>query len=216
MEQDRHNGITPANFSRVSRKDVSQVKIFRSVAVASALAVAASLAGCQQSEAPAGNATETADSGNPDAKPGISGSDGRMILPVVADRPGAVYFSIRNEGPQPATLVGVHVAGAGKVQMHKTEGGKMSSVDSLEIAPGGVLDFAPGGYHVMAFDIDDTLKTGESTELTLTFADGDKLSMPLQIETMGGGMQSGMTGGMDHSGMEGGSMQDGDMAGMHH
>ncbi|WP_054944837.1 MULTISPECIES: copper chaperone PCu(A)C [Novosphingobium] len=187
---------------------MSEVKIFRSVAVASVLAIAASLAACQQSEAPADNATEAADSGNPDAKPGISGSDGRMILPVVAGRPGAVYFTIRNDGPQSATLVGVHVAGAGEVQMHKTEGGRMTSVDSLEIAPGGILEFAPGGYHVMAFDIDDTLKSGENAELTLTFSDGDKLSMPLTVETMGGGM--------DHAGMEGGSMDDGSMAEMHH
>jgi copper(I)-binding protein len=77
--------------------------------------------------------------------------------------------------------------------MHKTEGGKMSAVDEVEIAPGQSVEFAPGGFHVMAFEITDLINAGETTEMTLSFSDGDKLSMPLVVETMGDAM-----GGMHH------------------
>lgn len=165
---------------------MSQVKSFRSLALAPAMIVAISaLAACQQADAPASQETEAAQT-SPDAKPGISGSNGRLVLSVVEGRPAAVYFTVRNDGPSPATLAGVHVAGIGEAQMHKTKGGSMSAVDKLEIAPGKSLEFAPGGLHVMGFDPDKTLKAGDSTELTLTFADGDKLSMPLRVKTMGG------------------------------
>ena len=67
----------------------------------------------------------------------------------------------------------------------------MSPVDAVTIDPGATIEFAPGGYHVMAFELADELRSGSSTELTLTFSDGDKLSMPLHIETMGDAMNGG-------------------------
>lgn len=162
------------------------MKITASLAPLFVAAMAVSLAACQQTNAPEPGETETTQTA-PDAKPGISGSAGRLVLPVVAGRPAAAYFIVRNDGPGTATLVGVHVAGAGETQMHKTEGGSMTAVEKLEIAPATSLEFGPGGFHVMTFDPDTSLKPGGDTELTLTFSDGDKLSMPLQIETMGGG-----------------------------
>ncbi|SFF94168.1 hypothetical protein SAMN05518801_10420 [Novosphingobium sp. CF614] len=183
------------------------MKLPRKLAFLCGAASLAALAACQQPAAPVPQETG-ADAAAPDAKPGISASDGRLVLPVVAGRPAAVYFSVRNDGPGTATLVGIHVAGAGKAEMHKTEGGTMSPVDSVELAPGAVLEFAPGGYHIMAFDLADTLKAGAATELTLTFSDGDKLSMPLRIEKMGNAMT-------DHD-MADHDMAGHDMAGMNH
>jgi periplasmic copper chaperone A len=37
----------------------------------------------------------------------------------------------------------------------------------------------------MAFEVDAQLKAGDTTELTVTFLDGDKISAPLKIEAMG-------------------------------
>ena len=55
----------------------------------------------------------------------------------------------------------------------------------------------------MAFELDAKLVAGGTTEMTLTFADGDKLSAPLKIEsrTGGGDMAKGMEG-MDHEEMD--------------
>ena len=55
------------------------------------------------------------------------------------------------------------------------------------------MKFEPGKLHVMVFNPGATLKAGGTTEMTITFADGDKSSAPLKIEAAGGGM-----GGMAH------------------
>lgn len=175
------------------------------------------LAGC--SKTPEAQPSETAtaadeavtEAAGPDARPGISADKGRLVLAVIAGRPAAAYFTVHNNGTDAAELVGVHIADVGKAEMHKTEGGKMTSVESLSVAPGGTLEFGPGSLHVMAFEPSDALKGKTSTELTLTFSDGDKVSIPLAIETMGAGMTDDMSG-MDHSGHEG----MGDMEGMRH
>lgn len=213
MEQDRADGITPANFPKGQNKDIPPVISRRMLAAASGVALLAALSGCNEPKGgPTDSATETAieatgtEVAGPDAKPGIAASEGRMVLPVVAGRPAAVYFTVRNDGPSPVTLAGIHVAGAGKAQMHKTDGGSMTAIDTLDIAPGATIEFAPGGMHVMAFDISSTLKAGKDTELTLTFADGDKLSMPLRLSTMGGDMDHDMAG-HDMSGHDMGAMQ---------
>ncbi|MEJ2458232.1 MAG: copper chaperone PCu(A)C [Novosphingobium sp.] len=173
-------------------KGIQPVKPFNTFVFLYAAAALALLGGCQQATAPAPEESAAGTNG-PNARPGIVVSDGRLVLPIVAGRPAAVYFSIRNDGTDAATLAGVHVAEADKAEMHKTEGRTMSAVNSVALAPGETVAFAPGGYHVMAFGLPGTLKPGETVELTLTFSDGDKVPVPLRIETIGGDME-----GMHH------------------
>ena len=165
------------------------LKTPRSLGLATMLAGAAALAGCQQSAAPdaqdSAAATDTAAVAGPDAKPGITASEARLVLPVVPGRPGVAYFKVRNGNAAAVTLAGVHLEGVGKAEMHRTEGGKMTPVATLPIAAGETATFAPGGLHVMVFDVAKTLEAGGETELTLTFADGDKISLPVTIEAMG-------------------------------
>jgi hypothetical protein len=164
-----------------------------------ALAASAGLAACKPSQAPAPQDSTTATGGaeatGPDAKPGVSVGAARLVLPVVPGRPGVVYFRVGNVTKAKVTLAGVHVEGVGKAEMHRTSGGAMTPVDHVDIAPGASIAFAPGGLHAMAFDIADTLKPGSQTELTLTFADGDKVSLPAKVEAMGA---NGSMPGMSH------------------
>ena len=94
-------------------------------------------------------------------------------------------------GDKPASLAAVHIEGAAKAEMHQTTGGQMAPVDKIDVAPGSEAKFAPGGLHVMAFELADTLVAGGKAEMTLTFADGDKLSVPLTVEPAGGAMDHG-------------------------
>lgn len=171
------------------------------------------LAACQKSPEPEAmqSASASQESVGPDAKPGTSAQAGRLVLPVVPGRPAAVYFSFTNNGDKPVELAGVHIDGADSAEMHKTEGGKMSALERLGVGPGETIVFAPGGYHVMAFDLDGSLKNGGTTEMTLTFDDGDKISMPLAIETMGAGMGGQSPMEMDHGTMGQGAMGQGSM-----
>jgi copper(I)-binding protein len=166
------------------------VKLLPPFALLACAALIASLGACGK-EPDSPTASNDATLSGPDAKPGLVASDGKLVLPVIAGRPAAVYFTVRNNGGEPVTLAGVHVDVAAKAQMHQTNGSSMGMVESLPIDPGASVIFGPGGLHVMAFDVSNKVKAGGSAELTMTFSDGDKLSMPLEVEKMGGGDMSG-------------------------
>ena len=167
-----------------------------------------SLAGCQRKAAdeaaPAGPeaaaseaaASEAAAARGPEAKPGLSVAEGVLVLPAVKGNPGAAYFALTNGSDKAVTLAAVSVGGVGRTEMHETRGETMSPVDSVAVAPGKTVKFERGGSHVMLFDIAGKIAAGGTAEMTLTFADGDKLSTPLKVEAAGGGMA-----GMDHGDM---------------
>lgn len=164
---------------------------------AALLATVAGLSACKRSDAPAAQesaaSSESADALGPDAKPGVTAGAARLVLPVVPGRPGVAYFRVANNTRVKITLASVFVKGVGKAEMHRTSGGQMRPVDHVDIAPGASIAFAPGGLHVMAFDILPGLAAGAQTELTLTFADGDKISLPAKVEAMGAGGGMGMS-----------------------
>ena len=84
------------------------------------------------------------------------------------------------------------------------------------LAPGETVQFARGGKHVMVFGLSPSLAAGGGAEMTLTFADGDKLSVPLKIAAIGGGGQpasqprTSIGGGGTMSGMDMGHGDPGD------
>ncbi|MES2493637.1 MAG: copper chaperone PCu(A)C [Pseudomonadota bacterium] len=152
------------------------------------------LPACQQSPQPDQTGANTADTQSaaaPDAKPGLSAKDGRFALPAVKGNPGAGYFTLANGSDKAVVIAAVDVAGAGMAMLHqtKTTGGtaSMEMMENAQVLPGATLDFAPGGNHVMVDGVPADWKPGASVEMTLTFADGDKLTVPLTVVTPGGG-----------------------------
>lgn len=156
------------------------------LATASILCLTALLGACGKPSAPERQGQAEAVATAPDAKPGLSITGARLVLPVVSGNPGAVYFAVTNASDRPAQLVAAHFDGAGSAEIHDTSAGKMSLVEGVPLAPGETVKFAPGARHVMVFDIQDTVKVGTTIEMTLTFADGDKVSAPLKVETVAG------------------------------
>jgi copper(I)-binding protein len=122
---------------------------------------------------------------DPDAKPGLSASDARLVLPAVSGNPGAAYFSVTNASDKETSLANVAIDGAGKTELHETKAGSMAPLNWVQLAPGQTVTFAPGGKHVMAFGLDPKLKAGGTAEMTLVFSDGDKLSLPIKVEAAG-------------------------------
>lgn len=158
-----------------------------------AAAMVLGVAGCGDSgkrEQPGGSATQSI---GPDAKPGVTLSDGVLVMPAVKGNPGAAYFVLANGGDAAVSVAAVTIDGAGRTEMHETRGGSMTPLQDLALQPGETVRFERGGKHVMAFEIADTVKPGGTAELTLTFTGGDKISSPLKVETVGGAMT-----GMDH------------------
>lgn len=173
------------------------------VAALSALVMPLALGACG-SQAPDEDATEEVDVPvAADAPEGVALTQAQVRLPAASGRPGVAYFVISSE--EPRKIVNVSVMGAGRSEIHETNmaNGTMTMAQAEEVLlqPGEQLAFQPGGYHVMLFDIDATLVAGGTTDLTITFENGDKASI-----------EAGVTG---PGGMSGNTM-DGDMAGMDH
>ncbi|MFV0645285.1 MAG: copper chaperone PCu(A)C [Sphingomonadaceae bacterium] len=125
----------------------------------------------------------------PDGVPGLAVTDARMILAPVAGNPAAVYFDLTYSGDKNIALRAADVAGAKSAPMHDYAewDGKMQMMDMLPVVlkNGDTLSFAPGGKHIMAMDVSPDLKPGDTTEVTLTFAGGDKFSFPAEIRAAG-------------------------------
>ncbi|HIP22242.1 MAG TPA: copper chaperone PCu(A)C, partial [Rhodobacteraceae bacterium] len=58
---------------------------------------------------------------------------------------------------------------------------KMLPAGELEIAAGGTLTFAPGGYHVMCMKPAADIKSRDSVPVTLKFRNGETLEAMFSV-----------------------------------
>ena len=111
------------------------------------------------------------------------------------------YLTIENKGAAPDRLIGGSGDIAGKIEVHEMSMNNgvmtMRPLDKgLAIEPGKTVKLAPGGYHLMMFDLKGPLKQGEKVPVTLQFEKAGKVNLSLDVQ--GVGAQA--PGGMDHSG----------------
>lgn len=159
------------------------MKSLRMIALAALAAL--SLSACRKApEAMDGPTPEATEEASPEARPGLSVTDGVLVLPAVRGNPGAAYFTLNNTGAETA-LAGIYIAGTGKAEMHESTGGTMQPLAEVPVPSKATVTFERGGKHVMVFDLADSLQPGTTTELTLTFSGGDKLSAPLKVQSAG-------------------------------
>lgn len=150
------------------------------------------VAACQQQG-------KTPENASPEAKPGLSVSGGELVLPAVMGNPGAAYFTVSNNGANPATLAAVSIEGVGSTMMHETTPSGMGMLESITVPAGGSVSFVRGGKHVMAMGLPGKALPGEQLEMTLIFADGDKVSTPLKVvKASDAGMGSSSGNGAAH------------------
>jgi Uncharacterized protein conserved in bacteria len=117
---------------------------------------------------------------------------------------GGGYLTIENKGPAPDRLIGGSADVAGRVELHEmaTSNGVMTMrpLDKgLAIEPGKTVKLAPGGSHLMLFDLKSPLKQGEQVPVTLEFETAGKVKLSLDVQGVGaqapGGANTG--GNMD-------------------
>lgn len=138
---------------------------------------------------------QAAASAAPDAKPGIAIKDARVVLPGVAGNPGVAYFSLDNQTNADVAIAAVAIEGVGRSEMHSA---KMGVLQGGKASAKTHLDFVPGGAHIMLFDVSSALKAGDETELTVIFADGDKISVKAKVQAAGDAAMGAMGEGHDH------------------
>jgi copper(I)-binding protein len=98
----------------------------------------------------------------------------RATLP--GQRVGGVYMEIIS--PRDARLAGVSSPMAGTAEVHSMtmDGGtmRMRAVDTLDLPAGKPVKLAPGGYHVMLFDLKRPLVAGQKVPITLLIEETGK------------------------------------------
>jgi copper(I)-binding protein len=123
------------------------------------------------------------------APEGISVTDGRLILPAVGGNPGAVYFTVHNDGERDSFIRAASVEGARSAVLHQTSAmngePSMDEIFQTPVPGGSELKFEPGGLHVMAGGLAETLAAGGNTEVTLTFIGGKTATFPVEIRAAG-------------------------------
>jgi periplasmic copper chaperone A len=105
-------------------------------------------------------------------------------LPAVSGRPGAAYFTVHG-GAQGDTLLSVSTPAALRSELHESmaQGGvtSMRPIRDLAIPANGTLAFAPGGRHVMLFDLGPQVQAGATIPLALSFAGGKRIEVQAKL-----------------------------------
>jgi copper(I)-binding protein len=122
------------------------------------------------------------------------------------------YLTIENKGTAPDKLVGGSGDIVGRVEVHEMAMNNgvmtMRPLDKgLIIDPGKTVKLAPGGYHLMMFDLKGPFKQGEKVPVTLEFEKAGKVALSLDVQGVGAQAPAGTdsAGGhsmQDHSGMK--------------
>lgn len=113
----------------------------------------------------------------------------RVEDPWIRALPGSLpaggYFTLHNDGKSAQTLVGAKADACGMLMLHvsQNKGGMsaMHEVTGVDIAPGGKISFAPGGYHLMCMDAKPAITPGARVPVTLLFKSGEKLTVDFAV-----------------------------------
>nr|WP_170841829.1 copper chaperone PCu(A)C [Sphingomonas gellani] len=114
------------------------------------------------------------------APPKLSVDNAWVRLSAVPNGPAAAYFTLHG-GRTDATLISVSADVAVRSEMHESMTGArgmsgMHPLDRVVVPAEGDVAFAPGGRHVMLFNVNPGIRPGgHRVLLTLTFADGRRL-----------------------------------------
>jgi copper(I)-binding protein len=112
------------------------------------------------------------------------------------------YLTIENKGSAPDRLIGGSGDIAGKVEIHEMAMNSgvmtMRPLDNgLTIEPGKTVKLAPGGYHLMMFDLKSQLKQGDKVPVTLEFEKAGKVTLSLDVQGVGAQAPAGAGGHME-------------------
>jgi len=101
--------------------------------------------------------------------------------------PGVGFFTVHNSGKSADRLLSASSPGVGRIEIHRSNLAKgvmqMRAVaGGVAVPAGGVVAFAPGGLHLMLFDLAAPLQAGQSLPLTLQFERAGAVAVDLQVK----------------------------------
>ena len=103
----------------------------------------------------------------------------------------AAYLTLRNAGSQPVVVTGVRSPAAESAMIHATTlingESTMRPHESLRIAPGETVRFAPGGLHIMLHGLKRPLAVGEEVPVTVLLEGGGSVTALARVRPLGDG-----------------------------
>jgi len=112
------------------------------------------------------------------------------------------YLTIENKGSTADRLIRGSGDVTDRIEVHEmtTSNGVMTMrpLDKgLAIEPGKTVKLAPGGYHLMMFDLKHQLKQGDKVAATLEFEKAGKVNLSFDVQGVGAQGPGTAAGGMD-------------------
>lgn len=107
---------------------------------------------------------------------------------ISSNNNSAAYMSINNPSDKQMTILGASAADiANNVELHKSfvdEKGvsRMTSIDKIVVPANSSISLAPGGIHVMLFDLKRKLKSGDSFKIVLAIEDMDAIVVDVEVK----------------------------------
>jgi len=105
-------------------------------------------------------------------------------------RNGVSYMTIHNSGTGSDRLIGVstHIADRAELHAHEIKSSvmKMRALDAIDVPSGGMVEFKPGGLHIMLFGLKTPLIKGRSFPMRLKFESAGEIDLMVVIEAGGG------------------------------
>jgi len=119
---------------------------------------------------------------------------------VPGQKSGAVYMELVARENLRLTAIRTAAAETAEVHQMKMEKGmmRMRAVPFLELPAGKRVKLAPGGYHVMLFDLKQSLVTGQKLKLELTVEDSSKHQHQIVVEAQVRDRDAGTAGKHEH------------------
>ena len=97
----------------------------------------------------------------------------------------AAYMIIKNLSSEPKTLLSATSPAFKRIEIHQTINRdgmmQMQAQSQLVIAADDQVDLAPGGYHLMLMEGEESLSVGDKVTLTLQFADDEEMTLTMPV-----------------------------------
>jgi periplasmic copper chaperone A len=117
------------------------------------------------------------------AKDGIDVSGAWARATVPGQVVGSAYMNLTSTKPAKLIKVESPVAGTAEIHFMRMKGDvmEMRELQELDLPAGKTVTLAPGGFHLMLFDLKHPLKTGETVPIKLTIRFADNLESVVEI-----------------------------------
>ena len=109
----------------------------------------------------------------------------RSAPPMVKN--GAAYFILHNSSDKDVTVVDVQSSVAKTASMHdvvvENNLTKMVHLKTLTIPAGKMVNFAPGGKHLMLINLQEKLKVDRVFSVTFILENGEKITSEMKVKS---------------------------------